>query len=76
MPAPIQGRDDTLPSAFKRLTAREVRTLRRLLGLSQQRFGDLLFVSRQTVWRWETGQMIPSLASTVTMRRLAAVLKE
>lgn len=40
----------------KELTGRELRFLRRELGLSQQRLGELLSKSGQTVARWEKGR--------------------
>lgn len=37
----------------------DVKRVRELTGLSQQRFADLLGVSRQTVNNWENGSKIP-----------------
>ena len=35
-------------------------TLRKDLGLSQDAFAQKLFVTRQAVSRWETGETVPS----------------
>lgn len=75
--APHQGARDVRPSALKPLTSAEIRRLRRRLGLSQQRFGELVLVDRVTVWRWEHSRVntlrIPQ-ASTLFMRKLEAQL--
>ena len=41
------------------METRRIRELRRRCGLSQERFAQLLGVSLQTVWRWESGLTKP-----------------
>lgn len=41
------------------MEAKRIRELRRRSGLSQERFAQLLGVSLQTVWRWESGLTKP-----------------
>lgn len=42
-----------------RMEQRQIKEIRGRLGLSQERFGQLLGVSLQTVWRWESGLTKP-----------------
>ena len=37
-----------------------IRTLRETAGLAQKDLAEMLNVTRQTVWAWETGQAWPS----------------
>ena len=48
-----------------------IRMKREEAGLTQQQLGDLLFVSRQTVSRWEGGSRNPDL---LTLRKIASIL--
>ncbi len=46
---------------------------RKSLGLSQEELGEKMFVSRQTVSQWETGQTTPSLESLIKLREIFVV---
>lgn len=46
--------------------------LRRGLGLSQDAFAEKLFVTRQAVSRWETGETVPKID---TMKRIAETFR-
>lgn len=48
-----------------------IRMKREEAGLTQQQLGDMLFVSRQTVSRWEGGSRNPDL---LTLRKIASIL--
>ena len=41
------------------MTADEIKALRLYLGLSQEKFAQLLSVSRRQVARWEAGESTP-----------------
>ncbi len=43
---------------------------RKRQGLSQEELGERLYVSRQTVSQWETGQTMPSIDSLVRLREI------
>ena len=45
---------------IKRLNAKKIKTTRKLLGISQSVFSELLGVSTSTVQDWEQGRRIPS----------------
>ena len=49
-----------------------IRKHRTAKGLSQQELGDLLFVTKQAVSKWETGKTIPDLD---TIRKLCRILE-
>lgn len=49
-----------------------VRALRERLGLTQFQFEDLLGVGRNTVVRWESGQVTPNAATATLLRLLEA----
>ena len=40
---------------------------RKKLGLSQEKLGELVGVSRQAVTRWEAGQSLPELEKLVAL---------
>ncbi|WP_156804834.1 helix-turn-helix transcriptional regulator [Synechococcus sp. PCC 6312] len=47
--------------------------LRQKVGISQERLGELLGVTRQTVSEWENGKSMPTL-NPVEMQRLCQIL--
>ena len=49
----------------------KIKELREAKGMTQQNLADLLFVTRQTVSRWEGGSRYPDL---VTAKNLADIL--
>ena len=49
-----------------------IRIKREEAGLTQQKLGELLFVSRQSVSRWESGSRTPDLTM---LKKIASVLK-
>lgn len=51
--------------------AKEVRTLRRILGLTQQQLADFIGASQVAVARWETGVHKPTGANLKLLRVLA-----
>lgn len=57
-----------------RWTADRIRNLRKLLGLSQERFADRVGVSAQTVSRWERDESSPR--SEIYVRRLDELEQE
>ena len=46
---------------------------RKKLGLSQEKLGELVGVSRQAVTRWEAGQSLPELEKLVTLSEVFGV---
>ena len=50
----------------------KIKELREAKGMTQQNLADLLFVTRQTVSRWEGGSRYPDL---VTAKNLADILE-
>ncbi len=46
---------------------------RKRAGLSQEELGERLYVSRQTVSQWETGQTVPSVDSLARLREIFGV---
>ncbi len=46
---------------------------RKRAGLSQEELGERLYVSRQTVSQWETGQTVPSVDNLTRLRELFGV---
>lgn len=51
-------------------------TLRKKLGLSQERLAELLGVSRNTVSRWEQGSYKPSAENITALNKLFAQFEE
>ncbi len=50
-----------------------IQAYRKKLGMSQEELGERLFVSRQTVSQWETGQTQPTLDNLIRLRELFEV---
>ncbi len=50
-----------------------IQAYRKKLGLSQEELGERLFVSRQTVSQWETGQTQPTLDNLIRLREIFGV---
>jgi DNA-binding transcriptional regulator YiaG len=53
------------------MTGDEVRRTRRLLGLTQRQFGEAVGVQRNTVARWEGGQVAVGSTAAILIRLLA-----
>ena len=60
----------TLPS----ITAEELRQIRAELDLTQARFGDLMGVSRLTVWKWENDHIKRDNGAVAQLARLYRTL--
>lgn len=54
----------------------DVRTARKKLGLSQEKLAEKLGVSRNTISRWEKGEVSPSAENLMALNRLFAQLEE
>jgi len=54
------------------MTGREVRALRKKLGLTQLRLAELVGVAENSVARWERGEMRVRESAARLMQRLAA----
>lgn len=52
------------------MTAKQVRTIRRRLGLTQIELADLVGVRRNTVTRWELGVMGIRESAAILLKRL------
>jgi len=52
-----------------------VRELRRVLGISQSAFADLIGVTMMTVHRWENSKALPSPLAWAIIKRLEAKRK-
>lgn len=53
--------DSACNSCYKHLMSpREVKRIRRILGLTQQQFANALHVARESVARWEVGMSKPT----------------
>ena len=50
---------------------KRIESFRKQRGLSRQEVADLMFVTRQTIYRWEQGERIPDV---LTLENLAKVL--
>ena len=48
----------------------QIQKLRIRMGLTQERFADLLEVSRQSVSKWELGQAVPEVDKIIRMSEL------
>ena len=66
MSSEVQSQERNLMSPWKYAlpTPHELFLLRRYAQLSQTDVGDHLDVSRQTVGRWESGEISPSIETT------------
>lgn len=53
-----------------RLAPHEIRNLRRTLGMTQERFGQLFDRDASTIFRWENGVYDPDPASAAALVRL------
>ena len=51
----------------------QIQKLRIRMGLTQERFADLLEVSRQSVSKWELGQAVPEVDKIIRMSELLGV---
>lgn len=51
-------------------TANRIQFLRKSRNMSQEELGDKMFVSRQTVSQWETGQTMPSIESLIKLHEI------
>lgn len=51
----------------------QIQKLRIRMGLTQERFADLLEVSRQSVSKWELGQAVPEIDKIIRMSELLGV---
>lgn len=51
----------------------EIKRIREILMLTQKEFGELVGVSRMTIWTWENGQRTPRY---VQQRRLMEIKKD
>lgn len=58
------------------IQAEDICTLRKKLGLSQEKLAELLGVSRNTVSRWEQGSCNPSAENIAALNKLFAQLEE
>ena len=55
------------------MIAKNILTLRRLRGLSQEELAERVGVSRQTVAKWESGESAPDLTSCCSLAELFRV---
>lgn len=53
------------------ISANEIQSARRPLGLSQEQFADVFGVSASTLRKWEQGQYAPSGAATALLKVIA-----
>lgn len=51
-------------------TPATIATARRVLGLTPDELGDLLYVSARTIRHWESGKYVPPAGALVDYRRL------
>lgn len=47
-----------------------LRATRKKMGLSMQKFAELIGVDRMTIWRWEGGMVKPSLDNILSICRV------
>jgi len=57
------------------VTPKQIRTLRKELGLTQQQLAEKIGATRESVARWETGMHPPQGANLKGLRDLAAKQK-
>jgi len=50
---------DTFRSTMKNAHKEYVRDARRKLKVSQEKFAEMLFIERRTIWRYENGSPVP-----------------
>jgi transcriptional regulator with XRE-family HTH domain len=55
------------------VVGRRIKAVRKKNGFSQKELGDLLKVSQQTIWKWESGINDPDTASIVKIAEWANV---
>lgn len=48
----------------------QIRKYREALGLSQDRLAEMLYVTRQSVSKWESGDVIPDLEKIIKMTKI------
>lgn len=53
------NRGERTPARIFAFTPEEIKKIRNNLGLSQQEFSDLVFVSKKTLQNWEQGRRHP-----------------
>lgn len=58
------------------MTPKQIKELRLSLMLTQKEFGELLGVSRMTVYAWETGRYTPSFRVQRLMKKVMEISKE
>lgn len=54
----------------------DVRTVRKTLGLSQEKLAEKLGVTRNTVSRWELGEVSPSAENLIALNRLLTQIED
>lgn len=54
----------------------DVRTVRKKLGLSQEKLAEKLGVTRNTISRWELGEVSPSAENLTALNRLLTQLED
>ena len=57
----------TIPTINTVETGRNIRRLRRDRGLSIQDMQNVLFVNRQTIFKWQRGDTLPTLDNLVIL---------
>jgi len=62
-------------TAQQQITPGYIISLREALGLTQERFGRKLGVTKMTVSRWECGRMRPSAAMVDAIRNVQAIAR-
>lgn len=55
------------------LLAEQLKTLRQKQGLSQEELGKQLFISRQAISKWETGETVPDLEHLIRLSEIFEV---
>lgn len=48
----------------------QIKKYRKALGLSQDRLAEMLYVTRQSVSKWESGDVIPDLEKIIKMTKI------
>lgn len=49
---------------------KQIRKYREIMGLSQDRLAEMLYVTRQSVSKWESGDVIPDLEKIIKMTKI------